>query len=72
MDRAEGGAGLKISSFQSVVGTTWVLSTGFCVLGYFKTKKEAEVALKAEDERRAARADPRQMSLIKPDPEASA
>jgi hypothetical protein len=27
----------------SINGKTWVVSEGFCVLGYFKTRKEAKV-----------------------------
>lgn len=32
---------MKISSFKSIVGVTWVLSDGYCVLGYFGSKREA-------------------------------
>jgi hypothetical protein len=32
---------MKVSSFKSLNGTTWVLSEGFCVLGYFKSRRAA-------------------------------
>jgi hypothetical protein len=32
---------MKITSFKSLVGETWALSDGFCVLGYFKSEAEA-------------------------------
>ena len=32
---------MKIKSFQSIVGTTWELSDGYCVLGWFKSKRQA-------------------------------
>jgi hypothetical protein len=82
---------LKLSSFKSIVGTTWVVSEGYCVLGYFKSKAAATRELRErrkharkvaearsietdeirkkreleqiEQERRDARADPRQMSF---------
>jgi hypothetical protein len=52
MDRAASRADVKISSFKSLVGTTWVLSEGYCVLGYYKTRAEA----RAEYERRISAA----------------
>ena len=33
---------MKISSFPSLNGVTWVLADGFCVLGYFKTERQAK------------------------------
>jgi hypothetical protein len=32
---------MKITSFMSIVGVTWVLSEDFCVLGYFKSERQA-------------------------------
>jgi hypothetical protein len=48
---------MKISSFKSIVGTTWVLSEGFCVLGYFKSRRaarERQAQIVLERQRRAA------------------
>ena len=39
---------MRISSFPSLNGVTWVLSEGFCVLGYFGSERKA----KAERARR--------------------
>jgi hypothetical protein len=41
---------MKISSFKSLNGTTWVLSEGFCVLAYCRSRREAM----AEKRRRLA------------------
>ena len=48
-----------MSSFKSINGTTWVLSEGFCVLGYFKSRREAReerarIVLERRAKRRAA------------------
>lgn len=32
---------VKITSFKSIVGTTWELSDGYCVLGWFKSERQA-------------------------------
>lgn len=33
---------MEIKSFQSLDGETWVLSEGYCVLGFFKSEAEAK------------------------------
>ena len=43
---------MKVSSFPSHIGTTWVLTDGYCVLGYFPSERAA----KAERARRRKRA----------------
>ena len=32
---------IRISSFKSIVGTTWVVSEGYCVLAYTKSESAA-------------------------------
>jgi hypothetical protein len=46
---------MKVSSFKSINGTTWVLSEGFCVLGYFKSRRAAREERRLVLERRAKR-----------------
>jgi hypothetical protein len=53
---------MKVSSFKSIVGTTWVLSEGFCVLGYFRSRRaareeRARIVLERQERRAAAQAD---------------
>jgi hypothetical protein len=52
---------MKVSSFKSINGTTWVLSEGFCVLGYFKSRRaareEQRLVLERRERRAAAQAD---------------
>ena len=50
---------MKVSSFKSIVGTTWVLSEGFCVLGYFKSRRaarelQAQIVLERQERRAVA------------------
>lgn len=33
---------MRISSFPSINGVTWVLSEGYCVLGYFRSERQAK------------------------------
>jgi hypothetical protein len=47
---------MKITSFKSIIGTTWVLSEGFCVLAYCKSRREARERMRAEMNARARRA----------------
>jgi hypothetical protein len=47
---------MKVSSFKSINGTTWVLSEGFCVLGYFKSRQAAREERRLVLERRERRA----------------
>ena len=37
--------GLRVTRFKALNGWTYVLSVGLCVLGYFKSRAEAEAAL---------------------------
>ena len=46
---------MKVSSFKSLNGTTWVLSEGFCVMGYFKSRRAAREERRLVLERRAKR-----------------
>lgn len=46
---------MRITSFQSLAGRTWVLSEEYCVLGYFKSEAEAEAHRKAIVEERKAK-----------------
>jgi hypothetical protein len=36
---------LRVTRFRSIMGWTYVLSEGFCVLGYYTARMEAEAAL---------------------------
>ena len=52
---------MKVSNFKSIVGTTWVLSEGFCVLGYFKSRRtareeQARIDLERQERRAVAAA----------------
>ena len=40
-DRMRDRRSLKLTHFESIVGTTYVVSDGYCVLGYFKTRAAA-------------------------------
>jgi hypothetical protein len=50
----QGQPAMKISSFPSLVGVTWVLSDGFCVRGYFGSERQAR-ARRAEIKREQAK-----------------
>ena len=63
--------GLKLSSFPSINGATWVVSEGFCVLGYFKARAEARAEFKRRSSVAAdsAASDPGQADPDQADPD---
>jgi hypothetical protein len=46
---------MRVTKFKSIVGWTYVLSDGYCVLGYYRSFMTAKAALADTLKRRAAR-----------------
>jgi hypothetical protein len=59
---------MKISSFKSIVGVTWVVSDGYCNLGYFKSQNQARKRRAEIIRARKAREAARQKSPLAPPP----